>query len=457
MGAFLAYIFKSCLCIVAYYVLFKMFLSKETFHHFNRKALLSLMLLSFIIPLVGLTVMGLPDGDAETYQITWEGIQAQVLATDAPSNTILSSGLSWGIGIVIILYLAGVLYFLVRTLCSYLSLISLLHRGKREHLPEGSTLILTHQNVLPCSWLHYIVMNEKDYAENGQAILLHELGHIHQHHTIDLLLTEAAIILQWFNPAIWLMRKELQIIHEYEADEMVLDTGINPKTYQLLLIKKAAGNRLQPIVNGLHQSSIKKRITMMLKKKSNPWARAKYALALPVAFISVALFETPEASALTAELSEYKASDFLVTSATQSPNPTEALPTLSEANTLATAPDNNNDVYVQVEKQPEFPGGETALMEFLQKTMKYPEEAAKNKIEGRVVVSFVIEKDGSISNIEIMRSPHKLLSEEGIRVIKNMPKWEPGTQRGEKVRVKYVLPISFRLNKKDYTNNNSQP
>ncbi|MBR0036935.1 MAG: M56 family metallopeptidase [Bacteroidales bacterium] len=443
MGSFFAYILKTALCLIAYYLFYKLLLSRETFHHFNRMTLVSLMLLSFLLPMFGWAGTLIGGKDALSLQITWEGLRGQVLEDGSASSSFNPAQSI--LAVLILIYIGGTAFFLLRTLCAYASLIRILSKGHFETLPDGTMLLLSDDETAPFSWLRYVVVNRKDYAENGRAILMHELGHIRHRHTLDLLLTEIAVILQWFNPAVWLIRRELQVIHEYEADEAVLDGGVDPKSYQMLLIKKAAGSRLQSITNCLHQSSIKKRITMMLKKKSNPWARAKLLFAVPVAAVSVAVFATPEASALTTEISDCKVSIIFSDVQKDGQFSADEGKIVHYEATMKPAED-DSPVFTVVEQQPEFPGGEVALWEFMKNSLHYPEDALKTGTEGRVIISFIVEKDGSISSPVIEKSPHESLSKEAIRIINSMPKWKPGMQRGQVVRVKYVLPISFRLN-----------
>ncbi|MBP5763954.1 MAG: M56 family metallopeptidase [Bacteroidales bacterium] len=451
MGTFFVYMLKTGLCLIAYYLFYKLLLSRETFHRFNRATLVGLLLLSFLIPLFGMLCNSGTDSRVEVFQSTWEEVNSQALssATDTASA---ESHTNPAIALSIIIYLIGIAAFALRTMVSYISLARILTSGRHSRLADGTTLILTSNQTSPFSWLHYIVVNEEDYQDNRRAILMHELGHIHRHHTIDLLLTEAALILQWFNPAIWLIRRELQVIHEYEADEAVLEGGIDAKSYQMLLIKKAVGSRLQSITNCLHQSSIKKRITMMLKKKSNPWARTKLLLSVPVAALCTAVFTIPQVSAFASEIADNNVKIFFSGTTDDSGKFTaESVEVQRQDATPNPAPSatpvvpDDSPVFTVVETNPEFPGGDVALMTFVKNNLKYPAEAAKQGIQGRVTVKFIVEKDGSVSNIEVMRTPHELLSKEAIRIVEMMPKWEPGKQRGENVRVWYVMPITFRL------------
>ena len=207
------------------------------------------------------------------------------------------------------MYLAGILLFAFRNGYSLLKLGNLLRSGRKEDLSkytdggEKVTLIVHDHDIAPFSWMKYIVISQKDLDENGREILIHELAHIQNRHSWDLLVADICIFFQWFNPASWLLKQELQNIHEYEADETVIEKGVDAKQYQLLLIKKAVGTRLYSMANSFNHSKLKKRITMMLKEKSNPWARLKYLYILPVAAIAVTAFARPEISETAEEIS----------------------------------------------------------------------------------------------------------------------------------------------------------
>lgn len=525
MGTFFVYILKSALCLAAYYLFYKLLMSRDTFHRFNRFALVTLLLCSMALPLLQFNLKTTPEVVTGSAEIDLSGLAMVEAVTEV--ETPLWTKL---IAVLILVYLLGILVFALRTLVSYLSLWRLIRRCEERPLPQAfahakARLMVTQDSVSPFSWMHYVVVNERHLQENERAILLHELGHIANHHTLDLILTEVCLIMQWFNPAIWLLREELQAIHEFEADEAVLDAGVNAREYQLLLIKKAAGSRLQSITNSLHQSSIKKRITMMQKKKSNPWARAKYAIAVPVAALSVALFATPTASALSAEISGCKVSDLFSDDQDSNPKncvtivyhtgvegysahlidengaiqpkaltdedlkdiyskegllalklakdtPMQYLSDLKkrckDLNIIKLAYGDNEHVHLNLikedlsspsssaaddddvktvcEKEPEFPGGSQELMKFIAEKLRYPVECAEKGIGGRVTLSFIVEKDGSITNIEELRSPDPRLTEEAKRVLSIMPNWIPGTQDGKAVRVKYIIPVTFRQN-----------
>lgn len=306
MGLFFVYILKSSLCLAAFYLFYRLLLSQETFHRFNRMALLGLLAFSCLIPLVEVTVE-----EPSDVSLPFLSLEEMLLMVEQESMVVekaATASFSW-YGLLLIGYLVGILFFLLRHLWSLGRMLRLISRCKKEVLEQGITLFTHREKVAPFSWMKTIVISEADLEESGDAILKHESAHIRNGHSWDLLLAEVCIFFQWFNPAAWLLKQELQNIHEFEADEWVISQGIDAKKYQLLLIKKAVGARLYSIANSFNHSSLKKRITMMIKKKSNPWARMKYLYVFPLAAIAVAAFARPEISNELVEISSVKVND----------------------------------------------------------------------------------------------------------------------------------------------------
>ena len=438
MGTFLVYILKSAACLAVFYLFYKLLMSRDTFHRFNRFALLGLLVLSSLLPLVEASVNS-PAAVQET-MLTLEQLllladiqpEGESMATATPSATVL-----W-LRAALLVYLTGIVFFIVRNLCSLARLGRLIRQGKREaldsYLPDRKEknvrLVVHDYDIAPFSWMHWIVIARKDLEENGREILIHELAHIRNRHSWDLLLADLCIFVQWFNPAAWLLKQELQNIHEYEADETVLREGVNARNYQMLLIKKAVGTRLYSMANSFNHSSLKKRITMMLKEKSNPWARAKYLYILPLAALAVTAFARPEVSAVADEISAVKVIAPAVHDSIQ-PNVQPAVAAPSSA----------------LDQMPEFPGGMEALNTYLRNNIRYPQEAQKAGIQGRVIIQFIVSKDGSITDAEVVESVDPQLDAEGLRLIKNMPRWKPGMRKGQAIRVKQTLPIRFAFTK----------
>ena len=309
MGVFFIYILKSSVCLVLFYLFFRLLLSKETFHRFNRMALLGVLFFSLLIPCIEVTTRHQVEVQQAVLSIEQLLLMAELEATPANVGAVQeTSAISW-VQVVLLVYLAGILFLACRNIYSLICLFRLVHSGKHEKLEKGVTLVVHNQEIAPFSWMKYIVISRKDLEENGREILIHEMAHIHHRHSVDLLVADICIFFQWFNPGAWLLKQELQNIHEYEADETVINEGVNAKEYQLLLIKKAVGTRLYSMANSFNHSKLKKRITMMLKEKSNPWARLKYLYVLPLAAIAVTAFARPEISEKVEEISAVKVND----------------------------------------------------------------------------------------------------------------------------------------------------
>ena len=309
MGVFFIYILKSSVCLVLFYLFFRLLLSKETFHRFNRMALLGVLFFSLLIPCIEVTTRHQVEVQQAVLSIEQLLLMAELEATPADTGAVQETpAISW-VQVVLLVYLAGILLLACRNIYSLICLFRLIHSGKHEKLEKGVTLVVHNQEIAPFSWMNYIVISRKDLEENGREILIHEMAHIHHRHSVDLLVADICIFFQWFNPGAWLLKQELQNIHEYEADETVINEGVNAKEYQLLLIKKAVGTRLYSMANSFNHSKLKRRITMMLKEKSNPWARLKYLYVLPLVAIAVTAFARPEISETMEEISVAKVND----------------------------------------------------------------------------------------------------------------------------------------------------
>ena len=281
------YIFKSAFSLALLYSLFFVCLSRETFHRFNRMCLLLIMLLSLVLPLLHLTV-GHPT------PLNRALAESQAYLADAPLSVLsASTSVTWGT-LLLGVYLCGVVLMLQFLLLQTLQLFSLLRGGLRLTDEYGNCIILHPGIRSPFSIFHWIVMDVDDYEHHRRSILAHEQEHIRLGHSYDLLFLEAMKVFQWFNPFIWFLGRDLCAIHEYEADEAVINQGIDVKQYQQLLVLKAVGNRLQPFANNLRRGSLKQRIIMMYQQKSNRWMMLKALFILPTVAMSLYAFATPE-------------------------------------------------------------------------------------------------------------------------------------------------------------------
>lgn len=675
------YVIKAAITLALLYSCFFIFLSKETFHRFNRCMLVGIMLVSLFMPMFHFTTSHPTTLNEEVYivqnYIEHDTTPIIVTAQQAQGITWIQA-LTW-------IYMAGVVLMLILTLVQATSLIRFMSSGVRHTDSQGNTVILHNNDVPPFSIFRYIVMSVKDYESCRQYILTHEQEHIRLGHTYDLLLLQGMKTLMWFNPFIWFLSRDLKAVHEYEADQAVINQGIDAKSYQQLLVMKVVGNRLQPFTNNLNHGSLKKRIVMMYQKPSNRWLMLKALCAIPVAALTINTFATPietdpvEDMVKTLETTnvpafnevketllppteetaeaviddnapfaihpvkdqhgriigfshegEPAAGDFACTAeyvfingrqateaevrkyktllanstfemlktekgtakynykdkhgiivihtqdASAAPDDNEPLvlvndveinlpvdiktitnETIAEAlgiqkddiegitvlidnaattifgergkngvvdikvvksaflNRLPGIQKNEDGTYsingrkVQkilvngkeffkalsddqeiptiqnaihddpifevVEEPAQYPGGQAALMQYLAQNIRYPKISAENGVQGRVIVQFVVEKDGSLSNFAVVKKSGDTITKnaqsgitvnalgsateeskvpqeafdainaEAVRVLREMPKWIPAKQRGQEVRMRYTLPITFRL------------
>ena len=446
MGVFFIYILKSSVCLVLFYLFFRLLLSKETFHRFNRMALLGVLFFSLLIPCIEVTTRHQVEVQQAVLSIEQLLLMAELEATPANVGAVQETPtISW-VQIVLLVYLAGILFLVCRNIYSLICLFRLVHSGKHEKLEKGVTLVVHNQEIAPFSWMKYIVISRKDLEENGREILIHEMAHIHHRHLVDLLVADICIFFQWFNPGAWLLKQELQNIHEYEADETVINEGVNAKEYQLLLIKKAVGTRLYSMANSFNHSKLKIRITMMLKEKSNPWARLKYLYVLPLAAIAVTAFARPEISEKMEEISAVKVNDLAEIVQEKVLQDTVKVSKDEKKDALVVTGVKSKEeeeivIFEVVEQMPEYPGGMSALQKYLSE--KIAGSPMKGKAGGRVMVGFTVAETGKIKDVRVLQSDEASLNQEAERIVSEMPDWIPGKQRGRPVPVKYTVPIRF--------------
>ena len=589
------FIIKAAITLALLYSCFFIFLSKETFHRFNRCMLVGIMLVSLVMPMFHFTTSH-PTALNEEVYVVQNYIEHDytpiVVAPQAPR-------ISW-IQVLTWIYLSGAAIMFVLTLVQAISLARFLRCGVRHTDSQGNTVILHNGEVPPFSIFRYIVMSVKDYETSRQYILTHEQEHIRLAHTYDLLLLQGMKIFQWFNPFIWFLSRDLKAVHEYEADHAVINQGIDAKSYQQLLVMKVVGNRLQPFTNNLNHGSLKKRIIMMYQKPSNRWLMLKALCAIPVAALTINTFATPIETdpvedmvkklettnvptinevketlptveeAIVSETPEQAVQDdnddknpLILVNGVEMEFPTdirtldneaiakvlgiqeddvESITVLKDGAATAIYGDKgkngvieikvkssfmdklpgveknddgtysingrkvqkilvngkeffkvlSNDqktsvngdteiptiqgaihddpIFEVVEEVAQYPGGQAALMQYLAQNIRYPQIAAEHGVQARILVQFVIEKDGSLSNFKIIKEAKPVsdgitvnaqgtaaegnnipqeaygaLNIEALRVLRGMPNWIPAKQRGQVVRMKYTLPVTFRL------------
>lgn len=628
MGAISIYAIKSAICLALMYIPYMLMLRRETFFRFNRGVLVAILFLSLALPLLNIapwafldqteigamnraiTEVGVPM--IEIGAPTMELVDEYAASGQLASTSAVSVG--WADALVAI-YILGALVVFVVKLVQLLKMLRFMRRGvlwtNRE---DGVTVYCHARDVVPFSWANRIVISERDYNESGREILLHEKAHVRCGHSADVCMVALCEVLQWFNPFVWLLSSSLSDVHEYEADAEVLRAGVNAHSYQMLLIKKAVGSSSYAFANSFNHSLLKKRITMMMKKKSSPWMRTKALYVIPVAGIALSAFATSEFTNSVELISESKVNELpeMVQAAEQKtivepvqdepkkeplivvdgkvvevdepfsadnaddnalykviglkPEDISHITVLkgvsgtaiygdkgangvieiatkkvadkSVADTVKVAEEaGESGIFIDCEQMPEFPGGHGELMKFIASNIRYPRLAVEYGVKGRVLVQFVVNKDGSVGEHSILSSkivrpinrtdslriaaeqgamldevmvnalemtdsgdPNILsvealkelvkklpgaemdevgnvtingkavktlkvegkeykidqnmvayqnariaLEEEAVRVLKLMPKWTPGMQRGKAVRVRYTMPVIYRL------------
>ena len=635
ISSLLLYSIKSAMVLTMLYLPYMLLLRRESFFRFNRIVLLGILLLSLVLPLCNIPWMSLdhkPVVQAAQLQMLELGIPVHVLpeVQVVANNMAVNENPHFSVFMLVsVIYIIGMIVLLANRLWQITRLQYGLKRGVLWQDDKQGVCIYCHSgDVAPFSWMRNIVINEKDYDEAGREIILHEMGHIHNRHSWDVVLLTLVQMLQWWNPLVYVLGISLRDVHEYEADDHVLQQGVSAQGYQLLLIRKAVGSGSYAFANSFNHSLTKKRITMMKKIKSNPWMKSKALYVIPVAALALSAFATPKfvapieetvtklegkgmekSSNLQVQEEESKdtrkvvelESNPLIHVDGRELMPKEALKAVKGKeiqNSLTTQPDgsevlsiktrgtedgqplivlngkiieipkdakdinseewlaklldidaediesitvlkndaaiekwgdkgsngvilintkskddvkdlvkklpgaavdgdgnitlngksvskimlndkevfNNNDtIYNAVKERAKFPGGDEECFKFVSENVRYPKLCLYFGVQGRVIVRFVVEKDGSITHIEKVRGVGETLSEEEVtsykqehpdspeqlkagqdlgdllfgeakRVMELMPKWEPAKDKdGNAVRSFYSLPFMFYL------------
>jgi TonB family protein len=428
--------------LVLFYAFYVLLLRKETFFQLNRIYLVTAALLSFFIPMIQADwVQNL----FITQQVKYTIYSSQVMVyrfkpIEQASHISIGQVLS-------VLYVAGILVLTVRLIWQLVKLKRVINQP---------------QVTAAYSFFKKVKLNE----ENADNLIIeaHEQVHAQQWHSADVLLIELIMIINWFNPVVYLYRFAIKHIHEYIADRQAVEAGTNKAEYALLLLSQTFHAPAHQLVNPFfNHSLLKQRIIMLQKNRSQRISLIKYGLSAPLFILMLVLssatinnstpitsinktahqlFTTPASSAGLNDVfdgdksSKVKKTTIIVKDGNDIKDP---------AYTIIDDGTDENQVFTSVELVPEYPGGLDKLGAYLGKTIHYPAVAREKGIQGRVIITFVVEKDGSLSDVKVTRGIGGGCDEEAVRVMKNSPKWKPGIQNGRFVRVQYSIPISFTL------------
>ena len=495
MLSFLIYEGKVALALAVFYMFYRLLLKKETFHRLNRVVLVGMVVLSFVLPLCIITIHKPMEIQAmDTVAVLSEMPEGIALAAETPTP--------WWTLVLVVLFWAGVAFVLIRALVSILSITRIIRQGDCVLEEDGCKVIVTERDIDPFSWMRYIVLSRKDWERSHAPIIAHEKAHARYGHSVELLLVDILSAIQWFNPAIWMLRADLQELHEYEADDAVLRSGVDIKEYQYLLIRKAVGKSGYSVANSFNHSILKNRITMMSKSKSPLRRGLRVLYLLPLMCLGIGLqaqtaYDQPD------KVNKNDGNPQSVNGITIGPEGVSPLFILKQAwgeekeitreefnkiegerirsveimkeeaakekygakaaggvvvITLKKPQELQEIVVVRYnddsdkpipfylmkpETMPTFQGGDmNNFSRWLNQRIVVPKGC---KHSGTMKIGFVIGEDGSVEDIQIMESVCEKLDAMMLNLVSQSPKWEPATSNGHPVAQFLTLPVVFQM------------
>lgn len=470
MEVFYTYLIKSVISLGALYLAYSLFFSREAYFAFSRYFLLAVVLLTLFLPLIpyhaGIFIPESPmiNSNAGSYSRLAQFNLDEVIIRAGSEKGFNIRGVSLA-QIFILIYLMGVIFRSVQFGYRIIRLTMMI--GKSEVIEKsGLKYVLLEDGTPTFSFLNYVFINQSliKSQEDLNTILAHEHIHARQGHTYDLFFAELLTLVQWFNPLAYLLKKAMRDNHEYLSDNAVVSHMADPEKYQLLLLEHSGSISSNILTHQFSYSLLKRRLRMINKPKRP--LRIGIGILFTGIIMGMVLFacSSPpenEVQPQTSRSSDLKKDGHTVVEIQpEKPGGLDALmayrdengkwpdeikvvsETASEQSSLQ---EDDSKVFTVVEQMPEFPGGMEALMKFLGSNIQYPEKAKNDKIDGRVFVNFIVEKDGHVSSVRVLRGIGGGCDEEAIRVVSSMPVWKPGKQSGEAVRVSFNLPIRFAL------------
>ncbi|MFA8436298.1 MAG: TonB family protein [Marinifilaceae bacterium] len=469
MSSISIYFLQSAIGMAFFYALYWMFLKNDTFFRVNRMFLLLTLIAALLIPILEIPFKIAPAQEVETPSSLLDAVvvtsqqylgpgqlEEVVVTATAPAQTSFPY-----FAFFTAFYLVGVLLFLLRFIKNLARLSFWVRNGERVER-EGYVLIIVDENYPPFSFLNYVFVNKGDFQrKNLKPVLAHELVHIRQHHTFDLLVVEIVCMVFWFNPLVWLYKYSLQEVHEYLADDSVVNSEVSTLDYKKQIVNQVFDGELFKFANNFGQSAIKKRLIMMSRMKTPRFAMVKLILVFPIIvfLLSAFAFTVYEETKIVKQL--HLASQEIVTDGEYSHfwdnvafsgilgfnGDSETLTNkgISRLQHKSMKVGERPKEYAVVDEMPMFPGGSKNLQKYLNKKLDYPAKAWESNIKGRVFVGFVVSSKGKVENVKVIKGVHPLLDREACRVVESMPLWKPGTHKGKHVRVFYTVPIQFMI------------
>ena len=472
MVAFIIYAIRWAVTLTLLYSLYRLLLRRETFHRLNRAVLLAILVVSPLLPLVPLHTDRPTAMDAVLTRIevpltslpSDENVAENVLTAQESEGATSGLWLRYGAYI----YIIGIAVALATYLFRMLSLVRVIRRSRRiDHpmIPDRVHLMLDMRITQPSSWMHWIFIGPIDLKQNAEAVLRHELAHMRLKHSWDVVLCDLTCRLLWCLPFAWMLRQDLVDVHEFQADEAVLQGGVTLDDYEHLLVRKAVQTQVLPIMNTLRRGALKKRFAMMHSGPSSPWSRLKLLYLVPA--LAACLWVSAQAE----EYNMYLNGNLVTQKELVAIDPStiERMTVIHSQKKvlIETAP----EPFDIVDQMPRFPGGDAAFNQYMAQHVRYPKVATENGVEGTVTVQFIVEADGRITHVQAVDSPsdeadakvnaygtsdkqpseaeddegRRALREAAEELFRGMPPFEPGRQSGKPVRVQMTKKVYYAL------------
>ena len=407
------YLLKLNIALILLFSFYKLMFTGDTFFSWRRATLIGMYFVVMMLPVMDFSAW-LSNSEGMT------SIANEYATVVLPTVSTSSKGggvLLWEL-IVLIVYSVVTCVLLLRFLWQLFSIILLKNNSQTAYIHDTEVYLLTDDEG-PFSFFNWIFINpERHKSDEIEEIMMHELTHCQQFHSIDIILSELFCIVFWFNPFVWLLKREVRLNLEYLADNSVLANGKDNKVYQYHLLGLTYRKNVATISNNFNVLPIKKRIKMMNKKETKGILKAKYMLYIPLVAMLLAVSNIETIARNVAK----------VTSSVDIQQKPKKAP---------------NRVFTVVEVMPTFKGN---LYQWLSKNLRYPKDAVSRKEQGSVVVRFIITAKGEVIQPKIVRSVTPSLDKEALRVVSKMPAWNPGRKGNKNVATKFMLPISFALN-----------
>ena len=395
MTEFLVYLIKGSIYLSAFYAFFLLLARRTTFFKFNRIVFLAGTILCMVLPLIDVAISHVPKVD-----LPMNLIEASLSTSQIDSGTAKDGNFLFLL--ICVIYLSGLAVATLITAASFTRMWQYIYATSPTRI-DAFKVRIVEMDIPSFSWGRNVVISRKDLEENS-SVFIHEKMHAGCLHSLDLILFSFVVILHWFNPLVWIAHRELKMLHEYEADKLTIDSGIDASQYQLLLVRKAVGEKRFHLANGFNHSKLKTRIKMIGRSDTRGWVRLVYILFIPLLFAVMCCCTQKSLN--------------------------DAMVPISE-----------------IYQQPLFEGGDVnTFSRWVNQQLRYPKKCHDEKIQGRVTLQFTVDEVGKVCNVKVLKGVCEELDNEALRVVKKSPLWTPARmESGVAVPVTYTFPIIFML------------